>query len=76
VGTAPPGYHGPVPYGFGVVELDGPEGRIRVVGRLAIDDLADAAFGDPWEPAAEELPDGEGGTVVTWCFRRSQVEQS
>ena len=32
VRTAPPGYRGPVPYGFGVVDL--PEG-LRVVARLA-----------------------------------------
>ena len=32
VTTAPPGYDGPVPYGFGVVELDGID--LRVVGRL------------------------------------------
>jgi uncharacterized protein len=34
--TAPPGYLGPVPYGFGVVEL--PEG-LRVVSRLTADPL-------------------------------------
>lgn len=36
VRTAPPGYRGPVPYGFGVVDL--PEG-MRVVTRLACPDL-------------------------------------
>ena len=36
VTTAPPGYRGPVPYGFGVVEL--PEG-LRVVSRLTADRL-------------------------------------
>jgi uncharacterized protein len=36
VTTAPPGYLGPVPYGFGVVEL--PEG-LRVVSRLTADPL-------------------------------------
>jgi uncharacterized OB-fold protein len=32
VTSAPPGYDGPVPYGFGVVALDGID--LRVVGRL------------------------------------------
>jgi uncharacterized OB-fold protein len=36
VNTAPPGYEGPVPYGFGVVELDGV--ALRVVGRLTESD--------------------------------------
>jgi uncharacterized OB-fold protein len=31
VATAPPGYEGPIPYGFGIVELDD---GIRVLGRL------------------------------------------
>jgi uncharacterized protein len=34
VATAPPGYEGPLPYGFGIVEL---EDGLRVVGRLAGD---------------------------------------
>src|SRR3954453_20627130 len=37
--TAPPGYHGPVPYGLGVVALDG-EPELRVVGRLTVPDPA------------------------------------
>jgi uncharacterized OB-fold protein len=69
VSTAPPGHHGPVPYGFGVVELsDGGTPPVRVVGRLAVTDVDDVSFGDPMEVAAEELPDGEGGSVLTWCF--------
>jgi uncharacterized OB-fold protein len=43
VGTAPPGYEGPVPYGFGIVELDD---GIRVLGRLdASVDVASLSFG-------------------------------
>ena len=43
VTTAPPGYEGPVPYGFGIVELDD---GIRVLGRLAGDgDLDALTFG-------------------------------
>ena len=34
VSVAPPGYTGPVPYGLGIVELDGPP-MLRVVTRLA-----------------------------------------
>ncbi len=41
VTSAPPGYAGPVPYGFGVVELDGV--GLRVVGRLTESDPANLA---------------------------------
>lgn len=69
VSTAPPGYHGPLPYGFGVVELTGEgEPPLRVVGRLSLDHLEDASFGDPMRLATEALPDGGGGAVLTWCF--------
>jgi len=44
VTTAPPGYDGPVPFGFGVVEL--PEG-IRVITRIEESDPARLAFGMP-----------------------------
>jgi uncharacterized OB-fold protein len=51
VSVAPPGYEGPVPYGFGVVELD--EG-IRVLGRLHGD--ADTwTFGQPMRCVADPL---------------------
>lgn len=69
VTNAPPGYHGPVPYGFGVVELsDGTAPPIRVVGRLTEADPTRLSFGDPMEVVAEDLPDGEGGTLRTWAF--------
>ncbi len=63
--TAPPGYLGTVPYGFGVVEL--PEG-IRIVTRLAVPD-------DTWEygqamtlRVVELGPDADGEIVTTWEF--------
>jgi uncharacterized OB-fold protein len=60
VTSAPPGYEGPVPYGFGVVDLDGID--LRVVGRLTAADPANLREGQPmrlvpdlgvwaWEPA-------------------------
>ncbi|MDQ1382508.1 MAG: uncharacterized protein QOJ71_3227, partial [Actinomycetota bacterium] len=62
VTAAPPGYTGPVPYGFGVVEL-GRE-QLRVITRLRESDPAQLEFGRPMTLVAEELPDG----VVTWAF--------
>ena len=62
VTAAPPGYDGPVPYGFGVVEL-AREG-LRVVTRLQESDPARLTFGQPMTLVAEELP----GSVVTWAF--------
>lgn len=62
VTAAPPGYDGPVPYGFGVVEL-AREG-LRVITRLQESDPARLTFGQPMTLVAEELP----GSVVTWAF--------
>ncbi|MCU1467694.1 MAG: nucleic acid-binding protein [Actinomycetia bacterium] len=62
VTAAPPGYNGPVPYGFGVVEL-GHE-QLRVITRLRESDPTRLEFGRPMTLVAEELPDG----VVTWAF--------
>ncbi len=66
VHLAPPGYPGPVPYGLGVVELDG-DPMLRIVTRLEGDDLAS---GTPVRLDGEELPGPEGTPVVTWVFRR------
>jgi uncharacterized OB-fold protein len=60
--AAPPGYDGPVPYGFGVVELDAE--RLRVIARLRESDPARLTFGQPMTLVADELPGG----VVTWAF--------
>jgi uncharacterized OB-fold protein len=62
VTAAPPGYEGPVPYGFGVVELV--REQLRVITRLREADPAKLAFGQPMTLVADELPGG----VVTWAF--------
>jgi uncharacterized OB-fold protein len=62
VTAAPPGYTGPVPYGFGVVELV--HEQLRVITRLREPDPAQVEFGQAMTLVAEELPDG----VVTWAF--------
>ena len=62
VTAAPPGYTGPVPYGFGVVELT--HEQLRVITRLREPDPDRLEFGQPMRLVADELPDG----VVTWAF--------
>ena len=62
VTAAPPGYSGPVPYGFGVVELVAE--RLRVITRLGDADVANLVFGQPMTLVSDELP----GEVVTWAF--------
>ena len=62
VTAAPPGYTGPVPYGFGVVELV--HERLRMITRLREADPARLEYGQPMTLVADELPDG----VVTWAF--------
>ena len=49
--AAPPGYNGPVPYGFGVVELDGI--GLRVVGRLTEADPARSRAAMPMRLVAD-----------------------
>jgi uncharacterized OB-fold protein len=67
VTTAPPGYGGEVPYGFGVVEL--PEG-LRVVARLTEADPSRLEAGQPM--ALVVIPIGvdaeSGRPVVTYGF--------
>ncbi len=66
VTAAPPGYHGEVPYGFGVVEL--PEG-LRVITRLTESDPGRLAFGQDVRLMIVPLhTDDEGRTVETWAF--------
>jgi uncharacterized OB-fold protein len=61
VTSSPPGYAGPVPYGFGIVELDGV--GLRVVGRLMEPDPARLVAGQPMRVVVDEF---EG--VTTWAF--------
>ena len=57
VHVAPPGYAGPVPYGFGVVELDGSP-LLRVLSRLAGEGLA---------PGCRVHLEGEELPGPDWC---------
>jgi uncharacterized OB-fold protein len=66
VTAAPPGYEGPVPYGFGVVELV--QEGLRVIGRLTEPDPQRLRFGQAMEPVIETLP---GGRRV-WAFAPSK----
>jgi uncharacterized OB-fold protein len=61
VTTAPPGYDGPIPYGFGVVELDGI--GLRVVGRLTEPDPTALGQGQPMRVIAESV-----GDLTVWAF--------
>ena len=66
VHTAPPGYEGPVPFGFGVVEL--PEG-LRVITRIEAADVDSLQFGMPMRAGLAALHDNDDGdTVVTYTF--------
>jgi uncharacterized OB-fold protein len=67
VTTRPAGYRGPVPYGFGVVELDD---GLRVVTRLTEPDPSRLRPGLPVTLAVEPLFADEDGTpVLSWAFR-------
>jgi uncharacterized OB-fold protein len=62
VTAAPPGYEGPVPYGFGVVELV--REKLRIITRLRESDPAALTFGQSMSLVTDELPNG----VVAWAF--------
>ena len=64
VTIAPPGYAGRVPYGLGIVELDG-EPALRVVARLSGEGLGP---GTPVVLDGEELPGPNGQPALTWVF--------
>jgi uncharacterized OB-fold protein len=67
VTTAPPGYEAAVPFGFGVVELDGDD--LRVVTRLTIAEPDRLQFGERVELVLDEVGrDAAGAAVVTWAF--------
>ena len=62
INVAPAGYDGPVPYGFGIVELE--PNALRVVGRLTEADPERLSFGQPMVVVADHI----GDDVVTWAF--------
>jgi len=62
VTTRPPGYEGTIPYGFGVVELDGI--GLRVVGRLTESDPNVLRDGQPMRVVAEHISDD----LTVWAF--------
>jgi len=65
VTAAPPGYTGPVPFGFGVVELT--REKLRIITRLTEPDPVNLEYGEAMRLVAQTLP-GEDGDVVTWAF--------
>ena len=66
VTARPPGYDGPMPFGFGAVELtDG----LRVITRLTVAEPDALSFGDPVRLVPEELrTDEDGTTIITYAF--------
>jgi uncharacterized OB-fold protein len=66
VTAAPPGYTGPVPFGFGVVELtDG----LRVVTRITEADPTTLKFAMAMRLVADVIAvDDDGTEVVAWAF--------
>jgi uncharacterized protein len=66
VTAAPPGYVGPVPFGFGVVELT--RERLRIITRITEPEPANLTFGQPMQLVAESLPIESGETTTTWAF--------
>ena len=60
--AAPPGYDGIVPYGFGVVELDGI--GLQLVTRLTVADVDAVSFGQAMELVVDRL----AGGLEVWAF--------
>ncbi len=87
VSTPPPGYHGPVPYALGIVELtDG----LRVVGRIIApanpagrvaeasgaseaDGPGEVSVGCAMSLTTDLLPDGDGRMHTVWAFEPSPL---
>jgi uncharacterized protein len=65
VTAAPPGYAGPVPYGFGVVELGD---CIRVVSRLTEPDVEALHAGQVMRLVVDDVGDSVEGPVLSWAF--------
>ena len=69
VTAAPPGYAGPVPFGFGIVEL--PEG-LRIITRIEEPDPARLTFGMAMTLTTAEVGEqGGDGARVTYSFAPS-----
>ena len=67
VRTAPPGYRGPVPYGFGVVEITGT--GLCVLSRLGENDLTRLRPGLRLRlEIAPLFVDDDGRSVTSWSF--------
>jgi uncharacterized OB-fold protein len=66
VHTSPPGYRGPLPYGFGVVEL---AGGLRVIARLTEARLDRLRPGLPMRLVIEPLYTDDEGPVLSYAFR-------
>ncbi|MBV8462847.1 MAG: OB-fold domain-containing protein [Acidimicrobiales bacterium] len=65
VSAAPPGYDGPVPFGFGVVELDGGP---RVVTRLTRSDADALSAGQPMHLVLTPVSPPDAPVVLSWSF--------
>jgi uncharacterized OB-fold protein len=67
VASPPPGYRGPLPYGFGVVELDGT--GLQVIARLTVSELEQLRPGLPVTLVVEPLfADDDGTPVLSYAF--------
>jgi uncharacterized OB-fold protein len=67
VHTVPPGYRGPVPYGFGAVALD--DTNLCVLARLGESDLGRLRPGLPVRLSIAPLfVDDDGHDVLSWSF--------
>ncbi len=67
VASPPPGYRGPLPYGFGVVELDGT--GLQVIARLTVSDIEQLHPGLPVTLVVEPLfADDDGTPVLSYAF--------
>lgn len=66
VNSRPPGYHGAIPYGFGIVELDG---GLRVVARLTESDIERLHPRQPVRLVIDTLATDDDGTpVLSYAF--------
>ena len=66
VTAAPPGYTGPVPFGFGVVEL--PDG-LRIVTRITESDPSALEHGMAMRLVADVVAvEADGTEIVAWAF--------